>query len=310
MTKPPVATVINFCTNEARFLRACIEECRIFSKEILIPVCDHFHDGAKENRLLLEQIYRSFPDCRFIEYPFIPNGISAKVFRKISPAHFWHSASRALACQFLSEEIERVLFLDADEVPEGEKFLAWLNENGHAQHTVQKLANYWYFREPVYRADDWEDSIVLAERGSLALSILLHEEERNAIYDLLPNPKQRRVVGGDRQPMFHHFSWVRTKEEMLRKTEKWGHRNDRDWKSLIEAEFAAPFSGRDFIHGYRYLECSPPFKLTLEETPVFPEVSANEQLVRLTEGDFFAFLELPRERGWKKFLSLVEKAFS
>lgn len=301
MTKPPVATVINFCTNEARFLRACIEECRLFSRQILIPVCDHFHDGAEENRRLLEQIYRSFPDCYFLEYPFVPKGISTKVFRDISPAHFWHSASRAIACRFLSEEIERVLFLDADEVPEGEKFLTWIFESDYAQHTVQKLANYWYFREPTYRAEAWEDSIVFARKRALNLPLLLHDEERNAIYDLLPNPKRRKVVGSDRQPMFHHFSWVRTKEEMLRKTEKWGHRSDRDWKGLIEAEFFAPFSGKDFIHGYRYLECSPLFGISLEKPPLFPEVSMNERLVRLTEGDLFDLLELPRERGWKKF---------
>lgn len=303
MEKPPVATVINFCTNEARFLRACIEQCRIFSKQILIPVCNHFHDGTMENRALLEQIYRAFPDCRFIEYPFVPMEISSRVFRKISPAHFWHSASRAIACQFLHEEIDRVLFLDADEVPEGKKFLAWLKESDYIQHTVLKLANYWYFREPTYRADELEDSIVLAHKGSLDLSILLHEEERGAIYDLLPHPKRRKVVGSDRRPMFHHFSWVRTKEEMLRKTEKWGHRNDRDWKSLIEAEFASPFSGKDFIHGYSYQECAPPFEISLGEISFAPEAKAKEQVLRLTQSDLLSLLELPRARGWKKFFT-------
>ncbi len=307
MVKPPVASIINFCTNEARFLRACIEECRHFSRQILIPVCTHFHDGTMENYALLDQIYRAFPDCQFIEFPFVPNEISPKVFRKISPAHFWHSASRAVACQFLSDEIERVLFLDADEVPEGKRFLAWLDESDYAQHTVLKLANYWYFREPRYRADQLEDSIVFARRGSLDLPVLLHEEERNAIYDLLPHPKKRKVVGLDRKPMFHHFSWVRTKEEMLRKTEKWGHRDDRDWKSLIEIEFAGAFSGKAFIHGYSYQECKPPFEISMGEVVFLPERAG--QISRLTQSELFSLLELPRKRGWKKFFTFPRNFF-
>lgn len=303
MLKPPVASVINFCTNEARFLRACIEECRLFSRQIVIPVCDRFHDGTPENRSLLCEIYRTFPDCFFVEYPFVRDGISPSFFCKISPEHFWHSASRAIGCQFLSEEIERVLFLDADEVPEGKRFLTWLEESDYAQHTVLKLANYWYFREPCFRADQWEDSIVLARRRSLDLPILLHDEERNAIYDLLPPPKRRRVVGSDRQPIFHHFSWVRTKEEMLRKTEKWGHRNDRDWKNLIETEFASPFSGKDFIHGYSYQERPPLFNISLGETSFSPEISARPKVRHLTEEELFERLELPRERMWKKFFT-------
>lgn len=309
MPKPAVASIINFCTNEARFLSSCIEQCRFFSRQIIIPVCDHFHDGTPENRALLEEIYRFFPDCLFVEFPFVPRAIASRVFRKISPAHFWHSASRALGCQFLDEDIERVLFLDADEVPEGKRFLAWLKESDYAQHTAFKLANYWYFREPRYRADQWEDSIVLARKRSLDLSILLHDEERNAIYDLLPHPKRRRVVGEGCQPMFHHFSWVRTKDEMLRKTEKWGHRNDRDWKSLIEAEFAAPFLGKDFIHGYSYKECPPPFEISMGEVSFSKEGYGRPQTRRLTEGDFLDLLELPRERAWKNFFTFGRKPF-
>jgi len=193
-----------------------------------------------------------------------------------------------------------VLFLDADEVAEGKKFLEWLKESDQSQYTVLKMSNYWYFREPRFRADRWEDSIVLARRGSLDLPVLLHDAERNAIYDLLPHPKRRAVTGSDRRPMFHHFSWVRTKEEMLRKTEKWGHRHDRDWKSLIDKEFSGPFSGSDFIHGYAYTECPPPFSISLEEVSFSPNPSQEPQVRRLSEREFLDLLELPWAGVWKK----------
>jgi hypothetical protein len=52
--------------------------------------------------------------------------------------------------------------------------------------------------------------------------------------------------------MFHHFSWVRTKEEMLTKVRSWAHRNDCNWTDLVEQEFTHEFTGRDFVHGYSY----------------------------------------------------------
>ena len=53
-------------------------------------------------------------------------------------------------------------------------------------------------------------------------------------------------------PFVHHYSWVRTKEEMLKKVENWGHKHDKNWTSLIEEEFSRPFNGTDFVHGYSY----------------------------------------------------------
>ena len=234
--KPRIATVINFCTNEARFLQACVEQSLVFSHQVIIPICDHFFDATPENRALLEQIYAAFPECLFIEYPFVPEKVPKRVFRKIDPAHFWHSASRSIAKSYLDEEIEQVLFLDADEVPDGAKVLEWTQMSDYSQYTVQRMKNYWYFREPRYRAKSFEDSPVLVQRRSLDFSILLHEGERNAITDLLPGPKRRFVSGLSGEPMFHHFSWVRTQEEMLKKIKSWGHCHDRDWKTLVEQD--------------------------------------------------------------------------
>jgi hypothetical protein len=303
MKKSSIATVINFCSNEARFLPACIEQCRYFSNQIIIPVCDHFFDGAPENRNLLNEIYASFPDCQFIEYPFAPHQIPPKVFKRIAPEHFWHSASRALGFQFVNEGIKRVLFLDADEVPEGEKFCQWLEAGDFARHSVLKLSNYWYFREPSFRADQWEDSIILAHKASLKRSSILHVEERNAIYDFLPNPKQRKVVGSDGLPMFHHFSWVRTKEEMIQKIEKWGHRDDRDWKGLVEEEFSAPFKGKDFIHGYNFKECASPFDLSMDKVSFTPSPGGGAQVHCLGEEELLDLLGIKKQRGWKNFFN-------
>jgi len=281
MSKKPVAAVINFCTNESRFLEWVVAEARLFAGQIIVPVCDHFFDGNNENLELLDQIYRSFPDCTFVQYPFIPQKIPKRFFKDISPEHFWHSVSRLVAAQFLDPSIETVLFLDADEVPDGKRFQKWLSDSDYHQHVALRLANYWYFREPIYQALSAEDSVLLVQRRALENSLLLQDRERDAIYDELPGPKRRKVTDSTGEPMFHHFSWVRTKEEMLKKVTSWGHRSDKDWASLVEKEFSGPFSGTDFVHGYAFQTIHSPFAIHLETVhfqPISPEATSLKKL--------------------------------
>lgn len=291
MHKKPIAAVINFCTNESRFLKASIEQARHFARQILIPVCDHFFDGTEENLDELERIYRSFPDCTFIQYPFISEKIPKRFFKRISAAHFWHSLSRFIAMQYVDESIETVLFLDADEVTDGKRFSQWLDDSDYHQHIVLKLANYWYFREPKYQATSWEDSVVLVQRRALSAGLLLQDGERNAIYDQLPGPKRRRVTDSMGEPMFHHFSWVRTKEEMLKKVGSWGHRFDRNWVDLVEKEFSSPFSGKDFVHGYEYKTIDSAFSSLLDPISFQPTIPQAASLKKLDDSEVLACLK-------------------
>jgi hypothetical protein len=303
MNKPPIASIINFCTIEARFIKACIEQCRHFSRQIIIPVCDHFFNGQPENRDLLRRIYAAFPDCFFIEYPFAVQSIPEKILKRVESGHFWHCVSRMIGTQYVDEGVETILFLDADELPEGKKFLEWLNSSDWNLHSVLKMANYWYFREPRYRSLNWEDSIVLAQKTTLDGSILLHKSERNAIYDLLPGPKRRAVTGLDGQPMFHHFSWIRTRNEMLAKVRAWGHRGDRDWVKLVDQEFSRPFTGKDFVHGYSFEECIPVFPVSLDESDFSPHEKKPLRFKRLEDRELLQHLGLRKSKWLRKFFN-------
>ena len=67
------------------------------------------------------------------------------------------------------------------------------------------------------------------------------------------NSSTNRTKLGHSDPFIHHYSWVRTKEEMLKKVLNWGHKDDSfDWISKIEEEFSRDFNGTDFIHRYNY----------------------------------------------------------
>jgi hypothetical protein len=128
--------------------------------------------------------------------------------------------------------------------------------------SILKIANYYYFRESRFRATELEDSATLVRKSLLNKELIVDYQDRNKAWVMLPEPKKRMVTGPDGLPMIHHFSWVRTKEEMLRKVKSWGHAGERNWEEHVETEFSHPFSGTDFIHGYRYETVNPPFPET------------------------------------------------
>ncbi|HSX27142.1 MAG TPA: hypothetical protein VLE89_09090 [Chlamydiales bacterium] len=299
MEKHPIAAIVNFCSNERRFIKSCLEQCQIFSRQVIVSVCDHFFDGTAENRALLEEIYGAFPGCLFVEYPYIPEAIPKRIWKMIDPAHFWHSLSRLAGFSFLDDDIEAVLFLDADEVPDGKRFAEWLDCSDYHGHMTLKMANYWYFREPQYQALRWEDSVVLAQRRAINPDLLLRREERDAIYDLLPGPKRRHVIGINGEPMFHHYSWVRTPEEMLKKVCAWGHRGDKNWVDLVQKEFSGPFRGTDFIHGYNYKTVEALFDIRLDE-PRF-EKKGNGVVKRMEEKELLELIQWKKSPFWEWF---------
>lgn len=243
-----LATVINFCSNEIRFIDACIDQARHFSSQILVPVCDHFYDGRPEDLALLESVFQRHPDVDFCGFSWNSEA---------RPPWFWPSLARVVGLRNLEPDIETVLWLDADEIVAGQTFAAWLRAGGFQGLHALTLSNYWYFREPRYQALTQEDSAVLIQRRWLTEAAILQPMERYAIFNAAPEPRRRGVSGFDDQPMVHHYSWVRSRAEMLRKVQSWSHREDRDWVAEVEAEFSHPFNGTDFVHGYRFREVEP-----------------------------------------------------
>jgi len=259
MTLPSkIGVIINFCSNEYAFLRHCIDSVKPFACQILIPVCDHFFDGLPEKRDLLNKIYAENPDVHFIEFPF----------EKGYSSHYWHNLSRLVGVFFLNEDVEHVLFVDCDEVADSGKFADWLTTGVHREYEAIRLLNYWYFREPHLQAKEWEHSPLLVKKTQLTGSLLMQERERIGIFEQVQGKKMERMPGGDGKPMFHHYSWVRSREQLLRKVASWGHNKDRDWTEQVEEEFSRPFNGKDFVHGYAFIEVSPFVEIDILKQPL------------------------------------------
>ncbi|MES2344432.1 MAG: hypothetical protein V4494_00640 [Chlamydiota bacterium] len=235
--------VINFCTNEYRFLGPCIEAAQKVTEHVVVVVADHFFDGTLEDRSLLIRAYRENPDCQFLEFAFEPN---RNLYGR-HPICFWHNWGRLLGYRHFGEKVNFILFLDVDEILEPQIFQEWFECEEHAN--AERLSSYWYFKESTLRAKHWEDGLLLARRQYLSSESIMHHLERAGTYFSIEGCKRRNVVGLDGKPMAHHYSWVRSKQEMLRKVKAWGHRNDAPWEQLVEEEFSRPFNGHDFIYG-------------------------------------------------------------
>jgi hypothetical protein len=294
MKKHRIATVVNFCSNDYRFLKPCIEEISSFSSQILIPVCDHFFDGTPEDRSILQRAYSEHPECEFIEFTYKPDepyGSSCmKKQGDLDWSRHWHSTARMIGYYFLKEDIDYVLFIDVDEVYEGKKFQRWLDTFPYEEYSAIRFLSYQYFREACYQSEDWFTLGLLTRKANLKAGDILNVDERLGLYKSLPEKKIMEVTGLDGLPMIHHYSWVRTKQQMLKKV-IWGHFWEKNWKELIEEEFSRPFSGKDFSTDSKYKKVEP-YNLC-EEPALIPNLPAKGPAHKVTQKDIFQknFLE-------------------
>lgn len=260
-----IVVFISTSSTELRFLRAQLRECRHFASNVVVSCGSHRYDGITPEPVHeVAAIVKEFPEATLVQYMVKKPGAFENPLKR-RPEAFWHNISR-IACVQKYHEVTTsdandgntwVVFLDGDEIPDGKAVKEWKGTilPKIKQHIALKLSNYWYFREPTYRATKWEDSIVMVPCEVLTkdkvMPLLMHDCERNAFLEVLPLAPH--VLGVDGKPMFHHFSWVRSKEQLLQKVKVWGHRNDEPWEQWIEEEWGSSnFSGTDFVHQYTY----------------------------------------------------------
>ena len=108
--------------------------------------------------------------------------------------------------------------------------------------------------------------------------------------------------------MIHHYSWVRTKDEMLKKINSWGHKGDRNWIELVESEFSQDFKGVDFIHGYRYQTVPSAFDIQFSEFPSNPSVS-KANLIQLERKDILKILQFKNKSILDRVLGFLGFSF-
>lgn len=237
-----VDTIINYCSIDSRFIDTNIKECLKFSNKVIIPICDHLFDGTPEDMDFIKSLLQRFenePKVQIIQYEWDGR----------EDAKYHHNMSRWVGLQFC--ESDYVLFLDADEIIEGDLMTAYLKTDEYKTLDALSFRCYWYFREPIYRALQTEMAGVMYKRSLCSLEMIFYKEERWA-YRAVSGLDIREDITYNNKVMCHHYSWVRSKEEMMKKVKAWAHSTEKNWVQLVENEFERPFNGTDFIHGYQF----------------------------------------------------------
>jgi len=233
-----ITTVISYCTNDFRFLGKCIEEASHFSKQIIVPVCDHFFHGAPENRDLLQASYAAYPTVQFLEFPYsnelYPSHLRLCPEDKEWTAH-WNSLARLLG--FYTADTEWILFLDTDEIVEGQRFREAFESGAFNAYDAIRLACYYYVLKPYYRANKVQDLSLLVRKNALQPRFFYQRDERYGMYAQVTEKKEMGLRGLDRRPLVHHYSWVRPEEECMQKVNSWSHRLDKNWQEIVQELF-------------------------------------------------------------------------
>jgi hypothetical protein len=237
-----ISSILQYSTIDFRFLEANLKQLSKFSDEIIIPICDHFFNGDFENMELLEESYKiisKYPKCSAYMFNWEGHNLNTG---------YYHNLSRALGTSVAKNEW--LLFVDADEIVD-DGFKEWFQKIENTDN-MYWLTCYWYFREPIYQSKKTESAGLLIKKQFCNWNLDLRDERQQLFNNTLINGDLIPILSKEGNPIVHHFSWVRNKEDMLKKVKNWGHNGDKNWINLVENEFSRPFNGTDFVHGYEY----------------------------------------------------------
>ena len=243
------STVVNFSSLDDPFLDQCIDNICEASNRTVLVAYDRLFSGKNDLPGVRRLIERNRNKNVLFKVDSLPERPSSEWF-------FHYNRSRLAGYEIVRDSADYTLFIDGDEIAERQLLIDWkTNFSQSGLHPTGeglglRFANYYYFREPIFRSVQTECSPIMINNGFLNFLLRLNREGvTSQTYD------RRFYVFGPHvvaPPIFHHFSWARTKEQMLEKIDNWGHVHDKDWSSLIEKEFQHDFDGTDFIRGYKY----------------------------------------------------------
>src|SRR3990167_3414269 len=135
-----IGAVVSYCSNEYRFLSLCISELKKVCDEIVVAAGERLFNGEAEDRELLHRGYFEEKNTQFIEYKCDSYGI----YPICEGAHHLHGASRYAGYYALSQDVDAILFVDSDEIIDGDRLRERVRQGVEA---VSFLAGYVYARD-------------------------------------------------------------------------------------------------------------------------------------------------------------------
>jgi hypothetical protein len=236
-----ISVIISYCNNDLKFLEKSLLQLKKITDDIFVSYSEYALNGELEDAQLLHTMkgicnkYGATP-C-LIEYnPEKPPKYHHNLFRFVP---VWET------------QYDYIMYLDCDEIIDGDLMKQYLEIKDYENYDAVAFKSYWYFRQMNYRAHLTETAGCMTRKKFINHNYTFSERER---WEFVHRPEMKWIDGVtfNEQIMVHHYSWARSKEEMIKKVTTWAHRGDRDWISLIEEEFSRDFNGTDFVHQYKY----------------------------------------------------------
>lgn len=266
---PPssVSVVISYCSKEKYFLRTILSECSKFSDDIVVSFGTHLYNGVHEDITEIQKVAPQFPNVRFVQYEVSQANFDGMGVQH-RPQAYWHNMARWTGITNLKTH-SWVLLLDCDEIPEGDKFKIWWQRIQHTRildvNNTFKIANYWYFKDPTNRSQTLEDSVLLIHSKYLSKHNIFGDYERDYLIKQSNTRLLRQTKGDLGEVMFHHYSWVRSRQGLEHKIKNWGHANEYSNPDQVIETIFKDDNVNDVIHHYTYDKVPNIFSLVLED---------------------------------------------
>jgi tetratricopeptide (TPR) repeat protein len=271
-----ISVVINYCSMEREFLNICIKECLKFSDEIVVSYGSHFYDGTIEDHEHFMQESLNHKNVRFAKYEV---DITVDLYRqrgvKARPHAYWHNLARWNGLKEIKNN-KWILFLDVDEIPDGERLNEWRKEVQLDIDINYSLLGYWYFKSPNYQATEWEETAKIIYSNNITEDSIFGDSERKHLQNTAGKGAEHFVLGLDQLPLIHHYSWVRKKEVLLRKIKSWGHKDQiADPINYVESIFKNK-NINDSVHNYKYKYVHNQFGVKINTVDISYPLSTRE----------------------------------
>jgi hypothetical protein len=262
-----LSIVINYCSLESPFIGAMLSECLKATDDVVVSRANRLYDGTPENQAHFDELRRRFPTVQFVQYVVDPElDLSKQTGVRHRPTAYWHNLARWTGIR-AKRHRDWTLLLDADEIPEGLRLRQWWDAATLNADCAYKMANYWYFKRPWFRATTIEDSVLLIHDAHLSRYNVFGDLERDHTIRHSGARLLRETMGTDGRPVFHHFSWCRSRASLGHKLRTWAHRDDVfkgvDVDRLLETIFQDD-GVNDIVHRYRYETVENQFDIVLE----------------------------------------------
>lgn len=190
----------------------------------------HLFKGQKEDEAIIQST----------TLPFIGNDLYKQrkiIWNEGHSAWYWEGLGRYIATQeMVGKDCHYILYIDADEIIEPQRATQFINSNIITNYTAIKLGVYTYSIDVHCRLRVKAYSTILS-KYSFANSLPFKEDGRLQYFNnsdrvsrwtakLSINPRFYIYKG---IPFIHHYTGVRTPDQMVKKVTSWGHSDEKDW---------------------------------------------------------------------------------